>query len=260
MKKLTLTLLTTVLTVFTLSAQNLYIYKTDGTVVEVSLSTIDSITFTNGGGGSFQCGVSNVSDIDGNVYNTVLIGSQCWLGKNLKTTKFNDGTEIPNVTDNPVWDTISTPAYCWYDNNQSYKDPYGALYNGWVFDPSVNGGKQICPEGWHIPNDDEWTTLTDFLGGLNVAGGKLKEAGTAHWNAPNSGATNETGFTALPAGYRGTNSNFTQMGDINYLWSSTTHASYSTSAWWRSLSSASAGVYRHYLGKKLGMSVRCLKD
>lgn len=148
---------------------------------------------------SFDLKGQTVTDADGNVYDTVMIGTQVWLKSNLKTTKYNDGVPIPNVTDNVTWSNLTTPAYCWYENNKAtYGDVYGALYNGY----SVATGK-LCPTGWHVPTNQEWTTLIDYLGGSSVAGNKLKEAGTAHWYLPNPGATNESGFTALPSGLRG---------------------------------------------------------
>ena len=122
-----------------------------------------------------------VQDIDGNNYLTVTIGTQIWMAENLRTTKYNDGTAIPLVTDNTTWANLTTPAYCWYNNDaKTNGSTYGALYN-WY---SVNT-KKLCPTGWHVPNDTEWTTLTTYLGGTAVAGGKLKETGTAHWYSPN---------------------------------------------------------------------------
>ena len=244
-----------------LSAQNLYIHKTDGNTVDIPLNQIDSITFTNGGGGTgFECGSSTVNDIDGNVYNTVLIGSQCWLGKNLKTTKFSDGSDIPQVTDNTVWDTLTMPGFGWYDNNQSNKEPYGGLYNWYAVDIASNGGKNICPEGWHVPSDEEWTALTDFLGGTGAAGGKLKEVGTAHWNDPNSAATNETGYSALPGGYRESTGNYVRMGYLGRWWTTDIHPSFPFSSYYRAMSNSSASVSEHFMTQKYGFSVRCLKD
>jgi len=139
-----------------------------------------------------------LTDFDGNTYNTVTIGDQTWMQENLRVTKLNDGTRIPCVTDEDTWLYTNEPGYGWYDNDAStYGELYGAFYNWYT----VNTGK-LCPVGWHVPTDAEWTTLTDFLGGEEIAGGKLKEAGTEHWGVPNTDATNESGFTALPGGYR----------------------------------------------------------
>jgi uncharacterized protein (TIGR02145 family) len=160
-------------------------------------------------------GKDSISDIDNNYYKIIKIGDQYWLNKNLRTTRLNDATAIPLVTDNALWNSRTTPAYCWYNNDEAtYKNPYGAIYN-WH---AVNTGK-LCPSGWHVPSTAEWTALINFLGGESVAGGKIKEAGTSHWASPNNAATNETGFTALPGGYR--NFGFTGMNTSGPLWSST---------------------------------------
>jgi uncharacterized protein (TIGR02145 family) len=195
-----------------------------------------------------------ITDIDGNVYHTVTIGTQVWMVENLKTTKYNDGTAIPLVTDSTAWNNLSTPGYCWYNNDSAtYKTTYGALYN-WF---AVNTGK-LCPTGWHVPTDDEWTTLITYLGGENAAGGKLKETGTTHWQSHNTGATKETGFTALPGGYRYDIVSFSYIGKYGYWWSSTESESYS--AWYRNISYGNSGVGRYNYGKENGFSVRCLRN
>ena len=198
------------------------------------------------------------TDGDGNNYPVIQIGtgksaSQIWMAENLKTTKFKDGTTpIPIVTDNAAWKALCTSAYCWYNNEISNKITYGALYN-WF---TVKTGN-LCPTGWHVPTDAEWTTLTDRLGGLDVAGGKLKGTGTAQWISPNKGATNETGFTALPGGYR-TLIGFDAIGYCCKLWSAT---EYNTNyAKVRYLSNMDSNVYRDNFNKKFGLSVRCIKD
>ena len=142
--------------------------------------------------------IGTLTDIDGNIYNTIKIGNQWWMAENLKTIKYNDDTSIPIVTDNDVWYNLTTPGYCWYNNDaETYKATYGALYNF----HTVNTGK-LCPTGWHVPTYTEWETLITFLGGKDLAGGKLIEKGTAHWVATNDEVTNESGFTALPGGFR----------------------------------------------------------
>lgn len=158
-----------------------------------------------------------VTDIDGNVYNTVTIGTQVWMKENLKTTKYNDGTAIPLVIDSPDWSNLKTPGYTWNicgNNEDSIIAIYGALYNWYT----VNTGK-LCPTGWHVPSDNEWTTLITYLGGENVAGGKLK-AGTADWGSPNIGATNESGFTALPGGVCYADGDYSGIGGDGFWWSS----------------------------------------
>jgi uncharacterized protein (TIGR02145 family) len=192
-----------------------------------------------------------VSDNDNNVYKTKQIGTQVWMAENLKATKYNDGTAIPLVTDNTDWTNLSTPGFCWYNNADTNKDTYGALYNWYT----VNTGK-LCPTGWHMPSDAEWTTLTTWLGGESISGGKLKETGTSHWLSPNTGATNTSGFTAIPGGYRG--GAFGDIDSYGTWWSST---EYSTIyPWERDMFCSSNDVGRFYDVKQTGRSVRCLKN
>ena len=193
-----------------------------------------------------------LTDADGNTYGLIKIGSQIWMAENLKTTKYNDGTSIPLVTNNTSWAVLSTPGYCWYNNDAStYKNTYGALYNFYT----VETGK-LCPTGWHVPTNIEWTALTTYLGGESVAGGKLKETGTTHWNSPNTGATNETGFTALPGGYRNNNGAFNDIGNQGDWWSST--ESGTNNAWFRYMLYNSNSVHISSYYKIYGFPVRCL--
>ena len=202
-----------------------------------------------------------VTDVDGNYYHTVKIGSQVWMAENLKTSKYNDGRAIPLVTDNTHWAGLSAPAYCWYNNDESgFKATYGALYN-WN---AVNTD-YICPTGWHVPDDAEWTTLTTFVGGMSVAGGKLKEKGTAHWLWDNSVSTDENGFTALPGGFR-LMENFVSIGSLGIWWSSSEFSPgglpYRPEESGRHLEMNNSYDYA-LLGNVLklnGLSVRCLKD
>ena len=142
-------------------------------------------------------------DGDGNLYPTIQIGRQLWMQENLRTTKFNNGDAIKNETDLSFWwEPLKTklPYYCWPHNDSAqYARPYGAIYNGFAVVPQLNGSRNICPAGWHVPSEAEWKELLNYLGGLYDAGGKLKEVGTAHWLAPNLGATNSSGFTAISA-------------------------------------------------------------
>jgi len=156
-------------------------------------------------------------DFDGNIYNSIRIGTQIWMAENLKTTKYNNGIEIPNVTDDAEWDALTIPAYCWYNNDAStYKSTYGALYNWYA----VKTGS-LCPTGWHVPSDAEWMVLQTYLGGQAIAGGKMKEPGTIHWISPNTGATNESGFLGLPGGTRINTGRFCCIGQQGVFWSST---------------------------------------
>jgi uncharacterized protein (TIGR02145 family) len=206
-----------------------------------------------------QAGSGTIADIDGNYYNTVTIGSQVWMAENLRTTRYNDGTPIPLDSANLVW-IQSTPGYCWYDNNFINKDLYGALYKWYVVNEAANGGKNVCPAGWFVPNDAEWYTLLNYLGGKDVAGGKMKETGTTHWISPNSGATNESGFTALPGGNRGQNhdASFSNIGVSGYWWSSEDTLAYSGEG--LCLLNNSILALKSGWGKEFGFSVRCMQN
>ena len=196
---------------------------------------------------------TTVTDIDGNVYHTVTIGTQVWMVENLKTTKYRNGDPIPNVTANANWAALTSGAYCWYNNDAAtYKSSSGALYN-WN---AVADSRKIAPIGWHVPTDAEWATLTDYLGGLSVAGGKLKDL--AHWQTPNTGATNSTGFTALPGGDRNYDGAFFDSGSGGYWWTSTEYSA--ANAWHWSMIYDYGVVSRGYYLKVLGFSVRCLRD
>jgi uncharacterized protein (TIGR02145 family) len=158
----------------------------------------------------------SVTDVEGNVYPTIVIGKQEWMVLNLKTTTYNDGTPIPNVADGPTWANLVTDAYAWYDNDAVANEAlYGALYNWYA----VDTGK-LCPAGWAMPSQDNWGALADALGGDVGAGGPMKEPGTVHWQAPNAGATNLSGFSALPAGMRNVAGSFDQMGQVTLWWTS----------------------------------------
>ena len=201
-----------------------------------------------------------VTDVEGNVYKIVKIGDQWWMAENLKTTKYRNGDPISNVTDNSAWAALNTPAYCWYENNTAtYGTVYGALYNWFTVDAASNGNRSICPTGWHIPTEAEWTTLTTFLGGLNVAGGKMKEVGTSHWSSPNTGASNTSDFTGLPGGFRSyVDGSFQYLGNFGHWWSRTQGDG--TQAWNIGLFYLDSSVNNSLSVKKLGFSIRCVKD
>ena len=208
-----------------------------------------AMSFTTQGGTT-----GTVTDIDGNVYHTVTIGTQVWMVENLKTTKYRDGTSIPNVTDNTAWNNLTTGAYCDYNNTPSNSATYGKLYNWYAATDAHN----IAPTGWHVPTDAEWTTLTTYLGGASIAGSKLKETGTTHWPSPNTGATNETGFTALPGGYRSNGGPFDSIGNYCLWWSASEFSA--TDAWYRYMFHNYSFVNRLNLSKEMGYSVRCVRD
>jgi uncharacterized protein (TIGR02145 family) len=198
-----------------------------------------------------------VTDADGNIYHTITIGPhlQTWMVENLKVTHLNDGnTIIPNVTDNTTWGGQTIMAYCWYNNDPINKATYGALYN-WYAASNPN----LCPIGWHVPNDNDWAVLITNLGGDSTSvGGYLKESGTVHWLSPNTGATNISGFTALPGGSHYTNGVFYLNGKYGWYWSTT--ESSSTSAWHEYMQYNNQAISRTSGNKSLGFSVRCIKD
>ena len=197
--------------------------------------------------------IGNLADLEGNNYKTVKIGNQIWMAENLRATKFNDGKPIPEVKEKSEWNILSTPGYCWYNNDTSYKKIYGALYNGYT----VNT-KRLCPTGWHVSSDAEWTTLVELIGGKDAAGKKLKEPGTIHWSEPNSGATNESGFTALPGGTRYANGIFFSQKDIGYWWTFT--GTTVLNGWYRSMYYSNSVVDKNFHDSTDGFSVRCVKD
>ena len=201
-----------------------------------------------------QVNSATVKDVDGNVYKTVLIGTQTWMAENLKTTKYNDSTTIP-FFGYTGWGELSTPGYCWMGNQVILKNSFGALYNGYTVDAANNGGKNVCPTGWHVPSDAEWTTLTNYLGGKSVAGGKLKSAIT-DWGIPTN--KSESGFNAPLGGCRA-NRNFNFFTKSGYWWS-TTECVIKDTFYIRWMLSGNTKVLRTYANKMLGFSVRCLKD
>jgi len=233
---------------------------TAGTTYYVRAYAINSAGTAYGNQVSFVTPAASgtVTDIDGNLYHEVTIGTQTWMLENLKTTKYNDGTAISNVTDNTAWTTAGA-AYCWYNNDAAtYKATYGALYNWKAVDPASNGNKNICPTGWHVPTDAEWTILTTYLGGETVAGGKMKESGTAHWTTPNTGADNSSGFTALPGGTRAYNDGtFGIVGNNGHWWSNSANSTSLASD--RGINYSNANAYLGSNSKQYGFSVRCLK-
>lgn len=192
----------------------------------------------------------SIYDSEGNKYRTVQIGTQTWMAENLRSTKFDDGTDIPFVLDVTSWASLTTPGYTWYNCDSV---GYGALYNWYA----VSTGN-LCPAGWHVPGDDEWTILTDYLGGKSDAGRKLRESGTSHWLSPNTGATNESGFTGLPAGYRTNSGIYSNITKYGFWWTATEWSS--TSAWYRDVFYGYDAVDRSNSNKKSGANIRCLKD
>ena len=235
-----------------------------------NIDILDALKIVNITLGNDECpdtSCPTVTDIDGNTYQTIQIGDQCWMAENLKVTHYRNGDPIPNVTDDAEWADLSTGAFCNYDNDVNNVATYGRLYNWYAVDDSRN----IAPEGWYVPTDAEWKQLEMYLGMSQAQadaigwrgtdeGGKLKEADITHWQSPNTGATNESGFTALPGGFRyNPAGNYANMGIYACFWSSTEHGT--DFAWHRILLYSEAEVYRNmgYL-KHYGLSIRCVKD
>lgn len=247
MRHLVLILLFVLTGICSFAQDTLYIYESGSVVYKKATHEIDSITFLNSGN-------LIVKDYEGNAYKTVKIGTQLWMAENLKSTKYNDGTEIPFVPDSAQWRDLTSPGYCWYNNDyQTYANVYGGLYNFYT----VETGK-LCPTGWHVPSDTEWIILVNYLGGESVAGAKLKEAGFEHWSALNTNATNESGFTGLPGGLRFHISIFHGVNDFGYFATSTEYDS--EHLWKRNLEVNQNSVSKDYIVKKVGLSVRCVKD
>jgi len=208
-----------------------------------------------------------ISDYDGNIYQTIVIGNQEWMAENLRTTHYADGTALVDGTGiDPILDDYTTKYYFAYEDNESNVNTYGRLYtwaaamNGVISSETNPSGVQgVCPDGWHLPSNSEWTELFVYLGGESVAGGKMKEIGTTNWNSPNTGATDESGFTALPGGYMNLMSAFFDLGNYAYFWSAT--ESSIGGAWREALyyDNSEATLNDNNI-KSSGFSVRCTKD
>jgi len=203
-----------------------------------------------------QESTETVQDICGNVYPIITIGKQVWMKEDLKTTRYSNGdsigTTIPatlDITNEP------TPKYQWaYDGNESNAETYGRLYTWYA----ATDDRNICPTGWHVPSDADWSTLTTYLAGEYIAGGKLKETGIIHWKSPNTEATNESGFRALPGGYRYGNGTFYDIGGTGNWWSSTEVSA--NNAWCYTMYNNLRNVNKHYGKKTNNLSVRCVRD
>jgi uncharacterized protein (TIGR02145 family) len=213
-------------------------------------TTASSGLFTPGGG---------VTDIDGNRYNTIILGNQEWMRENLKTTRFRNGEPIPLVLNNTEWVNLGTSGYGYYDNISSNINIYGILYNWYV----VSDPRNVCPTGWHVPSDGEWNVLTQYLGGENIAGGRMKSTGTIQesnglWASPNTGANNESGFSGLPAGIRTFSGTYSNLGTRALWWSSTEDITIGSVH--RYIFNNSPILFRDRESKRAGLSIRCVKD
>ncbi len=240
--------------------------KSSGAIVQMQYTTGDLLKFT-GHSDVFSTVYMDVptqsktitfnfvscTDYDDNHYSVVQICNQLWMAENLKTTKYSNGEEIPEVSGSSEWNSLSTGAYCYFDNNPDYAPTFGSLYN-WF---AATDNRNICPTGWHVPTDTEWISLTSCLGGEAVAGGKMKVPGTVYWFSPNAGATNESGFSVIAGGNRSFG-NFDAMGYGGSFWSST--GIEDVFAWGRDIFYYNTVANRHGTDKRSGLSIRCLKD
>jgi len=182
-----------------------------------------------------------------------MIGTQEWMGENLRVTHYRNGDAIPNVTDNATWAGLTTGAYCWYSNDPITNAKYGILYN-WF---AISDSRNLCPVGWHVPSDAEWTMLTTYLGGEIAGGGKMKSV-SGLWNIPNTDATNNSGFSGLPGGGRYSSGLFNLIGNYSHWWSATENNT--SNAWGRYLSSTSSDVNHGNYSKTFGYYIRCVRD
>jgi uncharacterized protein (TIGR02145 family) len=204
--------------------------------------------------GGFMSPTHTVTDIDGNEYKTVKIGTQIWMAENLRTATYNDGTSIPNVTDGSTWSGLTSGAWCYYDNNSSYNIPYGKLYNGYTID---NG--KLCPTGWDVPTLNEFDTLYNYLGGGLVAGIKLRNSETVYWVSTNTG-TNIVGFNLVGGGRRASNGTFYNFQSNAYLYSSTIDDGASNWLYYTYTFNNSDAIYLTTQSKNSGYAIRCIKN
>jgi uncharacterized protein (TIGR02145 family) len=195
------------------------------------------------------------ADLDGNPYSAVTIGAQTWLVENLRTAHYANGETIDQITDASAWAIAGSGAWCHYENEARFEVPYGKLYNWYaVADP-----RGVCPAGWHVPDSSEWNALFDILGGMETAGDAMKEAGTAHWMSPNSGATNSSGFTALPGGARSAEPGYAYpLGSLGLFWTASERNGGEAQGYY--LFDSYHSVERQVYKKQMGLSVRCVKD
>jgi uncharacterized protein (TIGR02145 family) len=241
----------------------LYVWKAGNLVIKQSIKPVDIDSIT------FKRPVVNIPQ--------VTICTQVWATKNLDVTTYSDGTLIPQVTDPTAWANLTTGAWCYYSNDAGNNATYGKLYNWYaavgIYDAASLANatlrKKLAPTGWHVPTDAEWSSIINCLdptadGGwnyLNVAGGKMKETGTTHWNSPNQDASNSSGFSGLPGGCRYYDGSFDSIGYVSYWWSSSVISAFNTTeAWYRVLKNYDGDAHGNFYNKEAGFSVRCLRD
>lgn len=233
------------------------------TITELSPSTVyyarayatNAIGTSYGAEVVFRTFSGTMSDIDGNIYNTIIIGNQEWMVGNLNVSRYRNGDPLPEISDNNTWQNTSAGAYCFFDNNNGNSTIYGRIYNWYA----VIDNRNIAPAGWHVPGIEEWTELVNSAGGEIVAGGRLKHAGTAAWNSPNDGATNETGFTALPGGFRDDTGIFSGGPGFHGAWWTSSEQDLQF-AFGQFMYNSSTQVHGEPDPKNRGFSIRCVKD
>lgn len=232
-----------------------------------SLTYSNEVTITTNNATS-----DSVTDVDGNVYQLVTICGRIWTKQNLNVSKYSDGTPIPQVQDPTQWANLTTGAWCYYNNDPANGSVYGKLYNWYAVmgihnEASATSAalrKSLVPHGYYIPTDTDFTLLTDCLGGSTLAGGKMKSTGTIEannglWSAPNTGATNSTGFTGLPGGIRFSTGSFNSIGEVGNWWTSSLSSGSDSYVWFRSLHYQSGTITKNPNGKKIGYSIRFIK-
>lgn len=232
-------------------ATGLFVYQTDETPGYYYYNGTDWIGIAGNGTGAMS--TSSLIDFDGNSYPTITIGNQVWMAANLRVTHYRNGNAIPNVTDDVTWAGLNSGAYCWYDNDQTNEETYGAIYN-WF---AVKDFRGICPDGWHVPSYADWTILAAYLGGSSVAGAEMK-ATKKLWSSPNTDANNKSYFSGLPGGYRNYRGFFDHMARYAHFWSSTENG-FGT-AFYRVLHYNNSNLSDYYSFTQNGFSVRCLRD
>ena len=225
------------------------------------------VSLTSGGGAS-NAAPNTVTDIEGNVYKTVTIGLQTWMRENLRTSLYNDGSIITEASMDIDW-ASNNPLWCWYENNHMNDEEKGKLYNWYAVDAASNGGKNVCPSGWHVPNEADWNQLIDYLEGSSTngnvlgiqslqVGGKMKMVGSSAWQSPNTGASNQSGFTGVPSGFRNNFGGFGSLDQVSYWWSQTSNTA--SNAWYRKVNYDNAYIERGSIIKSFGFPVRCVQD
>jgi uncharacterized protein (TIGR02145 family) len=235
----------------------MYVIQSGVVIGKHAVSNVDSLVFYDVTQIDSFSTNDNIKDEDGNIYNLVTIGEQEWMAENLRTSKYEDGTTIPNITDDSQWKTLTTGSWGNYENNSQNDSAYGKLYNWYA----VHDPRNICPTGWHVPTDAEWTTLTDYLIANGHSGAEVSvlkaNFGWNYYKGQNGNGTDVFGWAGLPGGYRSSSGKFYNIGERGHWWSS---SQYISEAWYRGLISDDLGVDKSRYNKRGGFSVRCIKD